>query len=277
MKDGIANINKPVGIPVPVIPAKQSISIFTNGIGYVVVCVVTTVLISFIFSIVIIPGITSIRSAVAPAVCFLFLGFFLTAFLFSKSNVTNSITYAFIVFAGVLASSMLIGFVKARGSVITNLFYSCLFALPYTIYQAWHFYSQLLFISRHKIWYMPQQASDMPKATVFLNSISIQIRMAPSYGAPEQVFEATVPGRLSVGMMFTDLIKNESGDSRQKETFEDISSQIFGWQFFVPSFLGVGKRLLDADISLDKNKIKNGTVVIAKRIQEQPTVLQITH
>ncbi len=239
-----------------------------RAIVYALICVAIAAAISYICNAAFPIGNADIKSKLIPACSFTLLGILFTGFLynqlrfFSKANYTGGVVYSLAVFACIFSVTCLIGIIKRNTSIITCLYYSCLFLLPFVIYQTWLFYDSLLPGSLDKLWYLPEQTSQAPKATVFLNSVHLKIKMAPAYGATEKVYDTTVPGRISLGTMFTNFVHEENDTDERK--FEDISNQSFGWNFFVPSFMGTRK--LDADLSLDQNNIKSDTLIIARRV-----------
>jgi hypothetical protein len=261
----------------------QLIPQVTGGIVYALLLLIVigiATVISYRFNVNITPGSINLKQILIPASAYVLMGGIFTALLSSKLLSVNSdnhnkgMLFAFLVFVGVLVASFITGHIKGSGSILASVFYSCLFFLPFVIYQTWHFFKQLSFTGYNKIWYLPERNSKIkPNATVFLNTIHIKIKMAPTYGASEQIYEVTVPSRLSVGGVFETFINNEISN-QEKSRFDDLDNQLFGWQFLAPSPLGLGTRLVDPNASLDQNNITNNDLLIARRVPNQPAIEQ---
>lgn len=249
-----------------------------NAILYALIYIALSAVIAFVFNIIIIPGITRIESVVIPVMAYLLSGILFTGFLYtalsslSKLSLNGGLLYSVIVSAGVFSAILIIDLNKEQKtiSVITCLFYTCLFLLPYTIHQNWIFFKNLSVINAKKIWYLPEQSSQVRTATVFLNSIRIKIKIAPTQGTAERIYETTVPGRLSIGNMFSNFINDEEKNTGELFELKDEEDHNYGWQFLTPSFLGISKRPVDADVSLNDNNIKANSVIFARRIQSRP-------
>lgn len=257
----------------------QYVSQVRYAIVCAVVCTAISAVISFTFGAPVIPDNVFPKTILIPACSYCLLGILFVAFVdlklsfLDKVNDSGILLYSFAVFVCVLLAAFAAGHAKGSISMLTCIYYSCLFLLPSVIYQAWLFYKNLSLTSYRKVWYLPEQTGQVPSATVFLNSIRIKIKVAPAHGTTEEIFETTVPGRMSVGNMFDNFINEEMTSGNSK--FKDVHHQSFGWLFFAPSFIGMGTRLLHAEQSLDQNKIKTNTLITARRITKKLSITPI--
>lgn len=275
VKDEIINIDK-LGNPAitQLYQPKQKLH-FWNAFAYALLYVAIAATIAFVFNITIIPGGISIKEVLIPGSILLLSGVVFVFFLYTKLNFLNNqnpgsgFWYSCIVSAGVFLVTYIIRLIKAEedNSIVTCLFYSCLFLLPYTIYQTWLYYKNILGVNIRKVWYLPALSSQVPTATVFLNSIRIKIKIAPTQGAAERIYETTVPGRLSLGNMFSHFVYDVEKNAGESFELKDEENHMYGWQFMTTSFFGINRRAVDAELSLNENKIKSNTVIFARRVK----------
>lgn len=245
-----------------------------NAIVYILIYTAVSALVSYLFIVPIVPGNTNLKLIFIPAFSYLFLGFLFTWVLYTKLNLliklnlNSGLQYAVAVFVCIFSVTLLTGVIKRNESVLTSLFYSCIFQLPYLIHQTWIFYKSLSVAGYSKVWYPPEHADKAPAAIVSLNSIPIKIRVSPLYGAADKIYETTIPVKLSIGTAFTNLIYRD--ENMYSDTIEcrDVNSRLYGWQFFTSDFWGMLTQPVDADLSLHENSIKDNSIIIARRIQK---------
>ena len=241
---------------------------------YAIVFVVLAALPVLYFTAPLVPGETAIRTILPAATIYLFLGTLFSILLTTKLRFLYRygynpvVAYTTIVFVLVVAAIGVSSFVKSGLSFPTIIFYSCLFILPFTILQTWLYYKTVATPRKFKIWYLPPPES-IVSVTVFLNSIPVKIHLSIIPGEPENVYEAVIPGRLTVGEMFSFFLKDKEETEGQQYPFGYILKSNYGWQFFTTSLAGLGMRQLDPDESLIDNGIKEKATIIIRRVQAQ--------
>ena len=273
----ITNISKSHSPAAEQVSSSRTFLHIRNAAIYTLVYTAVAAAVSYLFIIPIIPGNTNLKLIAVPAFSYLLLGILFAGFLYTKLdflnrlNLSGGLQYAAIVFICLFSVTLLTGIIKKNGSVVTSLFYSCIFLLPYLVYQTWIFYHSLAGSGYNKIWYPPEQAFKAPAATISLNSVRIRIKVAPLDGAAEKLYDITVPGKFSVGTAFANFMYGDEKTHADKIVFKDENNRLFGWQFFTSDFLGLVTRPVDPDLNLFENNIKDNSIIIARRIQKQFT------
>jgi hypothetical protein len=202
---------------------------------------------------------------------FLLLGILLASSLYKIAPFLKELSYkagvktALILFALVVIAIILVHYFRHAISIPNIAFYSSLFLVPYAIYQSWLFYKIAFRAAQYKPWNLSDAPKNKNAISLFLNSLQLTIKLAPTPELAERQYDVTMPGIKTVGNMFSELIYSEvPGFDKQKE-FADIINNQYDWFFFKPGFMGMGLRQLDTELSLLDNGIKNNGVIIARR------------
>lgn len=246
-----------------------------SSIFYALAFTILAGICGYFFTIQIISGETAIKLIWPSATAFLLLGILFCTVLTTKLSflyqpASNAvITYSIIVFVLISAAIVLSLYLNKHLYLITVLFYCCLTFLPFTIWQSWQYYGTLTKPLFFKIWYLPPPGTTSVAATVFLNSIPVKIRLSPVAGSAENLYEAVIPGRMTVGEMFSFFLNDKQETTEQSDSFQDIIQNNYGWQFYTTTYGGLGLRQLDPELSLIENSIKENATIIIRRSQNQ--------
>lgn len=230
---------------------------------------------AYFFTKQLVPGETAIRLILPSAGIFLFLGVLFCTVLTTKLSFLHQpgsnaiITYSSLVFLLAFAAIVASQYFSNHLFLVTALFYCVLLLLPFTIQQSWVYFQTLTKPRFFKIWHLPPPGTTSAVVPVFLNSIPVKIRLSPVAGAPENLYEAVIPGRMTVGEMFIFFINDKQETGEQEDGFLDIVQNNYGWQFYTTSYGGLGLRQLDAGLSLIENGIKENATIIIRRVQHQ--------
>jgi Type VI secretion system, TssN len=140
------------------------------------------------------------------------------------------------------------------------------FLLPFVIRQTRNLYASIP-AAEYKIWYNP--ATTPTAGTMVPIRTPIRFKIAANYfDIDEQVFPVAVPEKVKLGKVFHQFV-TEHNAKATSTTIEctDASYQPYGWQFHTMKWGGLVKQVLDPDLNLAQNKIKNDTVIIVTRIK----------
>ncbi len=244
-------------------------------IVYALVFILLTGICSYFLAIVIVPGEIAIRSVAPSAITFLLLGVLFCILLTTKLSYFYqpgsglAFVYLGAVFLLVLAAIVAGQYAKGNWQLLAALFYGCLALLTFTIQQSWLCYKMFSKPQFLKIFYLPPPGTTSVATTVFLNSIPVKIRLSPMAGAPESLYDAVIPGRMTIGEMFSFFINDKQETGEQPDGFPDIVQNNYGWQFFTTTYAGLGLRQLNPEESLIENGIKENATIIIRRVQNQ--------
>lgn len=149
---------------------------------------------------------------------------------------------------------------------------SCAFLLPFVIQQAWKTYNHFI-PKQYKVWYNSDIVMDS-RTTVFLNSLPIRLRLSLKYfDITDEEFELTVPGHTQFGKFFNQFIIEKNKNNVPAIECIDNEKKPFGWQFYIERLGGLHKQYIDPELSLRENKVKDHSIITAKR---QRTVETLT-
>jgi hypothetical protein len=144
----------------------------------------------------------------------------------------------------------------------------CSFLLPYFIVQSWNFYL-VLEDNNSMIWKGYKYVADSPDV-VYLNTLLINIRLSRKARAKEETsFLINTPLNMELGKLFNSFLNVEKRvDETAIDSMGDYNKP-YGWKFYLVSFGGVYKRILDPNKSLQGNKnIKRNATILAKRVHD---------
>lgn len=144
---------------------------------------------------------------------------------------------------------------------------TCAFLLPFLMVHAWNYYTCIP-QSKFPVWYIPDGEIDT-RATIFLNSITLKIKVTQKYFDPEEMeFVITEPGRMPLGKVFYHFITRQNAKADMTIDCVDENKHPFGWEFYVENLNGLFKRHLNPEASLIDNKVEENTVITAKRVKQ---------
>jgi hypothetical protein len=149
-----------------------------------------------------------------------------------------------------------------RGMLAIACIAGSAFFLPSLISQTWTAWYQIP-SKEYKLWY-PSEISD-ERVSIFLNSIPIHLKLSTrSDGLVEEIFDVTAPGQTAFGRVFNQFLKQQDKGAQAPIEYAD-EKNFFGWEFFVEQFGGSIKRRIDPNLSSRENKIKDDSIITAKR------------
>jgi hypothetical protein len=157
-------------------------------------------------------------------------------------------------------------FLLAKNMLLMSLYSSCAFLLPSIIFHSWLIFENFP-EKQYKVWNNFENVSNTG-VTIYLNSISVNIKFTRKYfDINEEVFAATLPMHQPFGKLFNRFLVNLNEE--EPVEFLDEKQTFYGWIFFAESIGGYGKRYIDPDLSLEENKIKENSTIVAKRVKRR--------
>lgn len=141
---------------------------------------------------------------------------------------------------------------------------ACAFLLPAALQQLWTYFDFFSSAS-YPPWLLPASPPLQKKATIFLNSLEIRIKIKLNYfDVTETTFMVTAPGRALLGSMFHGLLLDGEA-AQQGIQLTDEQLHPYAWQFFLQKPLGIV--MLNPEFTLAANKVKQKDTILAERIK----------
>ncbi|MEO5894011.1 MAG: TssN family type VI secretion system protein [Ferruginibacter sp.] len=138
---------------------------------------------------------------------------------------------------------------------------ACSFLLPTVILYAWNHFDAIAPRS-DLAWYLP--AAMPKKMSIYLNSLQVKIKVKQHYfDIAETTFQVTIPGHLPLGHIFHQFVRDRAEENVLIE-LTDQQHQPFAWKFFLQK--PFGKRVIDPEVTVIENNIKEKDTVLAERI-----------
>lgn len=167
---------------------------------------------------------------------------------------------------GLTVVFLLLYFLKVGFTLLTAIASAAAFVLPFLVFESW-----LMYVGStqqyYPPWHLPLGLFDK-RATIFLNSVTVKMKVAGSFFYPEEVvFTTTGPARMQLGKLFHRLVvKQNSGDKPMIELLDE-TRQAFAWTFYAEGYKGLKQRVLDPEATLIQNKLKDGSTIVATRVK----------
>ncbi len=137
----------------------------------------------------------------------------------------------------------------------------CAFILPYIVNQCRLYYLHIE-TKEYEHWVIPPGTEPDKRKSLLLNSIFFRIKMKVKYfDLADAVFSVNLPKHLTLSAVFLRFLY----DQHNIIEVTDSKQQPFAWRFSVKGTFG--KRVLDPDISLEKNGIKESDTILIERIK----------
>lgn len=207
-------------------------------------------------------------------VAFLGLGWLNTFLLYKYLPVLNRFS-----FAGGLVYPLLLSLVIGIVLMLFNAFTkntdvtiaymgSCAFLLPFTIAQSWLFFKNI----PKKVSISTYNAKiDNHQPPVALPRYrKVQISIAKKYADnSEEVFPVTVPEDMPFSRFFNGFILGQNNNPQSAIEYMDEHEQPFGWEFYVQSNNRAVMQRIVPGLSLNQNKVKEYTGIIARRVKAE--------
>ncbi len=168
--------------------------------------------------------------------------------------------------AGLFAVFLLLHFLDIGFVLLTAIASAAAFVLPFLVFESWLMYVGSTQQS-YPPWHLPLGIFDK-RATIFLNSVTVKIKVAGSFFYPEEmVFTTTGPARMQLGKLFHRLVVKQNSGEKPMIELLDESRQAFAWIFYAEGYKGLEQRVLDPEATLIQNKLKEGSTIVATRVK----------
>lgn len=102
------------------------------------------------------------------------------------------------------------------------------------------------------------------KPVVYLNSVQVYIQLSVSVDNPEEIFITSASLIINLGDLFNHFINQKFRSKKVSIDISDNEQQPYIWKFYTRLLLG--NKELNPHISLQQNKIKERSIIIARRI-----------
>ncbi|MEO6546537.1 MAG: hypothetical protein ABIN94_01005 [Ferruginibacter sp.] len=112
-----------------------------------------------------------------------------------------------------------------------------------------------------KTWFYSKPEVE-PKPVVFLNSVQLYVQLSMNIGGAEEIFTVSTSLEISLNEFFNHFI-NLKSRKYQVDLFDDKGNS-YPWKFYTKGMMG--SKELDPLLSLHKNKVKELSVIVARRI-----------
>lgn len=119
--------------------------------------------------------------------------------------------------------------------------------------------------STEKVWFPTDEVIEK-KATVFLNSLPIHIKLSRSLTSEATSFPLQAPVKMKLGTMFYHFIQDKNKAPESAIEFKNARDAFYGWEFYTEAFGGLKKRYLNPELTLIDNKIKQNATIVAQRV-----------
>ena len=161
---------------------------------------------------------------------------------------------------------LLLRFFQIQFHFLTGVAGAASFVLPLLVYETWLLYvgtTQKYFPP----WHLPLGIFDK-RATIFLNSITITVKVAGSFFYPEEtLLVSTGPARMQLGRLFHRMVVKQNSGSESVIGLLDEAGQFYAWTFYAEGYKGFEQRVLDPEATLIKNRLKDGSIIVATRVK----------
>ncbi|MGI8952127.1 MAG: TssN family type VI secretion system protein [Chitinophagaceae bacterium] len=139
------------------------------------------------------------------------------------------------------------------------------FLLPSIITQCFIFFTTIP-SKKFKLWYPKNIKED--KATVIVNSIPLYFKLTKRYFDIEEIsFFVTADGNKTLSSVFNEFIIEQNQNGIKNIECYDKKHNFYAWEFFIKTNELFGMKRLNPELNLRINKIKNDSIIIAKRIK----------
>ncbi len=138
----------------------------------------------------------------------------------------------------------------------------CSFLLPAIIAASWKYFEEIS-TKTYQAWVWPVKIFSQNKTSVILDNLKIKIKLKTNQSAiEEKIFLVTVPRRMLLGKMFQQFIVDRKIDTNIEIAW--FGQPPHGWRFLLQKSFGTS--LLDPEISIANNKIKENDSIVIERL-----------
>ena len=119
--------------------------------------------------------------------------------------------------------------------------------------------------SKDKIWVYSELNTDQ-QSVIFLNSVVLYMQLAVKPSEDEEVFASSAPLEMKLGDFFNHFVHTKKRNRKPDIDMTNEEKDFYGWKFFTKGFLKFTMRELDPTASMQKNKLKEASIIIARRV-----------
>ncbi|MEJ7913319.1 MAG: TssN family type VI secretion system protein [Chitinophagaceae bacterium] len=168
--------------------------------------------------------------------------------------------------AGLIAIFLVLQLLYSHFNLLTGIASAAAFVLPFLVFESWVLYVGFT-QQDYPPWHLPLGLFDK-RATIFLNSVTVKIKVAGSFFYPEEtLFITTGPSRMQLGKLFHRLVVKQNSGEKPMIELLDETRQAFAWTFYAEGYKGLEQRVLDPEATLIQNKLKDGSTIVATRVK----------
>jgi uncharacterized membrane protein YqjE len=141
----------------------------------------------------------------------------------------------------------------------------CAFLLPYMVAGAW----ETLYAippGEYKVWFNPEKMDPFSLSQMRYLPVRLKVRRQ-YFDIREELFPLMAPARWKVGRFFHHFMLDEEGKGAKAFEKQDEANNPYGWQFYSTDFGGIIRKFLDPQRTLEENKVKKNSVIVARRVK----------
>jgi Type VI secretion system, TssN len=177
----------------------------------------------------------------------------------SVANTAKGLICSFVLAVILTDCILLLFFITGVQNIGLAIAAGCAFILPYIVNQC-RLYYLCIETKEYESWVIPPGTEPDKRKSLLLNSIFFRIKMKVKYfDSADVVFSVNLPKHLTLSAVFLRFLF----DQHNMIEVTDSRQQPYAWRFSVKGTFG--KRVLDPDISLEKNGIKESDIILIER------------
>lgn len=200
---------------------------------------------------------------------FVLLGVFYQVFQL-KSKAPNSLSLkqkiipVAIITCAICTALCLVYSIYGNISLIIALSSGAAFAVPFIVNESWILFNKIP-EKEYRIW-VPEKRIEN-NASIFLDSLYLKLKLGKKYhDSEDEVYKVYMPYYIKLGEFFSRFINEKN---RKLTVIEDVDylKKLYAWEFFATDNYGVQSRRLDPNKNIVDNKLKQSSVIVAKRVE----------
>jgi Type VI secretion system, TssN len=226
-----------------------------------------TAVLSYLFGDGLIDGLPSVADRYSFTFIFLLMG---VAHLFSFSKLLThlcsadtlkGLIYSFVLAVLLTDCILLFFFITGVQNIGLAVAAGCAFMLPYIVNQCRLYYLRIE-NKEYENWVIPPGTEPDKRKSLLLNSTFFKIKIKVKYfDLTDAVFSVNLPRHLTLCAVFCRFLY----DQHDIIEVADGQQQPYAWRFSMKGLLG--NRVLDPDITLEKNGVKESDIILIERIK----------
>ena len=141
----------------------------------------------------------------------------------------------------------------------------CAFLLPFVVAGAWENFNAIP-EKEYRIWFNPEKMDQFSLTQTWQLPVRLKVRRK-YFDLREELFPLTVPARWKLGRFFHQFVLEEESKGAPAFEKEDEAKTPYGWQFYSADFGGIVRKYLDPQRTLEENRVKKNSVIVARRVR----------